>query len=181
MKKKRGRAIAAIIFVLLVAAVIFWLMRMGPKFMKAEITSSNGSHYLIELPSDLQWTQLNDNASLQYADHDTDLDVIVIDESKAKIISFGLDYDLETYMKIASRSLDSAGMYVNKPVTINGNNALQTEIRRKFKGKNVTYRLTCIETPKFFYQLRVQATDEEFLKRKDDIAKIIASFRESEK
>lgn len=125
--------------------------------------------------------RINENASLEYQDENKQLYAVVIDESKAKIISFGLDYDLETYMKIAGRSLDSTGLYLNKSVTINKYKALQTEIKAKLKGKNMVYRLTCIETPRYFYQVLLSSSEDRFESNKDDMEKIVASFKEFDK
>jgi hypothetical protein len=177
--KKRRALISVIVIVLIAFAVVFWLMSRSSEFMRAEATSSNGSHYEMQLPAEMEPASM-DSASLHYEADSRELYVMVIDESKAKIISFGLDYDLETYMKIASRTLDSAGLYVNKPTTINGYKALQTEIKADHKGKKIVYRLTCIETPKFFYQVLTWTLEERYEGNKEDMETIVASFKEIE-
>lgn len=155
--------------------------------MHADITSSNGSHYALDLPTGFEpadfvdYDSMKYQPSLEYENKARDLHVMVIDESKAKIISFGLDYDLDTYMKIASRQLDSAGLYVNKPMNVNNFKALQTEIKGKVKGKINVYRLTCLETPKFFYQLLLWTSDEKYESNKNDMEKIVGSFKEVDK
>lgn len=174
---KRKKLVAGIILLLLVCAGV-WLLAGGSGYMSADVTSSNGSRYAVELPSSMKPANINDNASLQYEDEARGLYVVVIDESKAKIISFGLDYDLDTYMKIASRTLDSAGLYVNKPVTVNGFKALQTEIKGKSKGKEVIYKLTCLESPKFFYQVLLRSEASGYESNSSDMDKITNSFRE---
>lgn len=178
--KKRKALLSVIIIVLLALAVVFWLMNRGSGFMPAEATSSNGSHYVMEIPEEMEPASM-DSASLHYEDGSRDLYVMVIDESKAKIISYGLDYDLETYMKIASRTLDSAGLYLNKSLEINGNKALQTEIKKNYKGKNIVYKLTCIESPKFFYQLLTWTTEDRYEGNKEDMDKMILSLKELDK
>lgn len=177
--KKRRVLVSVIVIILLALAVVFWLMSQKGQTMKADVNSSNGSHYTMELPAEMDPASM-DSVSLHYEAPDRELYVIVIDESKAKIISFGLDYDLETYMKIASRTLDSAGMYVNKPLTINNYKALQTEIKTKHKDKMVVYKLTAIETPKFFYQVLVWTTEDRYDSNKEDMEKIVSSFKEVE-
>lgn len=166
------------IILLLLVCVGTWLLAGGSGYMSADVTSSNGSRYALEIPSSMKPANINDNASLQYEDEARGLYVVVIDESKAKIISFGLDYDLDTYMKIASRTLDSAGLYVNKPVTVNGYKALQTEIKGKSKGQDVVYKLTCLESPKFFYQVLVRSEASKFDSNNRDMEKITNSFKE---
>lgn len=152
--------------------------------MLASVNSSNGSQYSLELPKNFVPAHFNDTLpemSLQYENADRGLHILVIDESKAKIISFGLDYDLDTYMKIATRAQDEEGVYVNKPVTINGNKALQTEIKEITNAKKQVYKLTCIETQKFFYQVLIWSDEDKYDSNKGDMETMINSFRESGK
>ncbi|MGL5889367.1 MAG: hypothetical protein ACRC3B_05750, partial [Bacteroidia bacterium] len=92
--KNRKSLLAVLVVVLVAAAAAFWLMNRPSPRMSAVIDSMNGSHYALELPSVMSPAVFNDNASLQYADTKGELYVMVIDESKDKIASFGLDYDL---------------------------------------------------------------------------------------
>jgi hypothetical protein len=175
----RRPLISVVIVIILAIAVVFWLMSREQKFMPATVESSNGSTYSLLLPDRMEPAHFGDNASLQYEDRNAELYTMIIDESKAKIISFDLDYDLETYMKISSHTIDSAGVYVNKPLEINGNKALQTEIRKKINGKDIVYRLTCIETPKYFYQLLVWTIASRYDSNKEEMDTIISSFKET--
>lgn len=180
MASRKKTLLSVVIIILIAAAVVFWLMSRAKAYMPAEVTSSNGSRYGLIIPSGMEPASFDDNASFQYQDKDRELYALVIDESKAKIISFDLDYDLDTYMKIASRRLDSAGMYVNKPLTINGYKALQTDIRKKTDKVTIVYRLTVIETPKYFYQVLLWTSEGRFAQNSDDMDKIINSFKETE-
>lgn len=184
MKKitgNRRRLISVVVIVLLTIAVVTWLLSKTGGFMPADVTSSNGSHYQVEIPVTMEPSRLNENASLEYADENSELYAVVIDESKAKIISFGLDYDLETYMKIAGRALDSTGLYLNKSIKVGNFNALQTEIKANFRNKKVVYLLTCIETPKHFYQVLVWTLDDRYEGNKADMERMINSFKEFDK
>jgi hypothetical protein len=180
MQKRRKVLFTILALLLIVAVVFYWLMR-GKRTMHADATSSNGAHYSMELPSGFIPAHFNDTLSemsLQYEDVKRALHVLVIDESKAKIISFGLDYDLDTYMKIATRAQDKEGVYVNKPLTLNGNKAFQTEIKETQKGIKKVYKLTCVETPKFFYQVLIWSDEDKYDSNKDDMEKMIDSFKE---
>lgn len=152
--------------------------------MLADVKSSNGARYSMELPRNFVPANFNDTLpemSLQYENPGRGLHVLVIDESKAKIISFGLDYDLDTYMKIATRAQDKDGVYVNHPLTINGNKALQAEIKGTSQNVKKIYKLTCIETQKFFYQVLIWSDEDKFDSNKADMEKMINSFKESDK
>ncbi|HTL80629.1 MAG TPA: hypothetical protein VL651_02930 [Bacteroidia bacterium] len=172
------------LLILLVAAFLLYWKYFSHRVINAKITSSNGSMYAIDLPSDFEPASFTDvdslkyQPSLEYESKPKDLHIMIIDDSKAKILSFGLDYDLDTYMKIASRSIDSAGMHLNKSITINGNNAIQTEIRGKSKGVEMVYDLTCIETQKYFYQVLIWSSEDKYNSNKDDMSAIINSFKE---
>ena len=178
-RKKTGFIFAG---TLVVAVAAYFLFLNGSKTMHAEITSSNGARYSVEIPKGFAPAHFNDTLpemSLQFEDAKRAMHILVIDESKAKIISFGLDYDLDTYMKIATRAQDKDGLYVNKPLNINGNKAMQTDIRETMKNIKKVYRLTCIETTKYFYQVLVWSDESKFASNKDDMDKIINSFKES--
>lgn len=182
MQKRRG-ILLIVVFILLVIGTVFWWVMRGHKMMSADVTASNGSHYFMQLPGDMEPAHFNDSAaSLEYESVKRQLSIEVVSDSKAKIISFGLDYDLDTYMKIATRQIDPKGLYVNKPITINGLNALQTEIVSKNKkDQNIHYKLTCIETPKFFYMISIYTPEELAESNRNDMERMINSFKETEK
>ncbi|MEO5642348.1 MAG: hypothetical protein ABIQ40_16355 [Bacteroidia bacterium] len=178
---KRRKIFTLILALLLIAAMILYWQSRNQKMMLADVRSSNGAQYSMELPNDFVPADFNDTLpemSLQYENAQHGLHVLVIDESKAKIISFGLDYDLDTYMKIATRTQDKDGVYVNKPLTINGNKALQTEIKETSNGVKKMYKLTCIETQKFFYQLLIWSEEDKYTSNKEDMEKMVNSFKE---
>jgi hypothetical protein len=177
--KNRKSLLAVVLVVLIAAAAAFWLMNRPSPRMSAVIDSMNGSHYALDLPSTMNPAVFNDNASLQYADTKAELYVMVIDESKDKIASFGLDYDLETYMKIALRTLDSTGLYRTTTRTIGSCKALQADVKAVFRGKNVIYQLTTIESETSFYQILIWSLDSRYDSNKAEMEKIIASFHET--
>lgn len=174
----RNRLLVLIAFLLLAGAVAWMIWMHRNDTMKVSVDSSNGSNYYLEVPPDMQPAYYNDNASFQYHSEADEITVMVIDDSKEKIASFGLDYDLDTYMKIATRSLDSAGMYVNSSITVNDVKALQATIKGAREGKPYTFVLTAIETPSFYYQLVCWTPTGKFDRNKAKIDAIISSFRE---
>lgn len=171
--------IGILVAILLIAGLIGWLIYTNrDNMMEVNVASSNGSNYSLELPPDMKPAYFNDNASFQYHSETGDYSFIVIDDSKEKIASFGLDYDLDTYMKIATRSLDSAGMYVNSSITVNDVKALQATIKGKRENVETTFILTCVETPRFYYQLITLTPTAKFEQNKPLLEGIINSFRE---
>ncbi len=171
--------IGLIIAVLLIAGLVSWLIfDSRNNTMKAAVASSNGSNFSLELPQDMQPANFNDNASFQYESEVGEYSFMVIDDSKEKIASYGLDYDLETYMKIATRTLDSAGLYVNSSTTVNDMKALQATIKGKKDGVATTFILTCVETPTFYYQLVGWTLESKFESNKPVLDAINNSFVE---
>jgi hypothetical protein len=167
-------------FLVLLSGALAWLLifRNAPQ-MPANIDSTNGAKYYLLLPSTMEPASFNDVASLQYEDQERELYVMVIDESKDKIASFGLDYDLETYMKIALRTLDSTGLYTYSTRMLGDAKALQTELKSSWKGKRVVYQLTCIESNSYFYQVLTWTTDGWYDRNKTEIERIVKSFHEN--
>lgn len=172
-------------YLLVVAGVIgfifgiWWFGFRESGLMQTRVLSSAGAQYQLSLPGVMSPApQLNDNASLQYADADAELYVVIIDDSKGKITSFGLDYDLDTYMKIASRNIDSVGVFVNTKKEINNLPALQATIVRKQGGNESTYWLTCVESEKFFYQILLWTPTARLESNRETMESIIASFSE---
>jgi len=167
------------LLILLLTGALAWIIILDrDALLKTSVASANGSNYKLELPGDMLPDQLNDNASVQYSDATTGISLFIIDDSKEKIASFGLDYDLETYMKISTRTLDSVGLHVNSRIDIDGHPALQTEIEGKRKSENCKFILTCIETPTFYYRFVVWSPSDRFESNKSAMEAIIQSFSE---
>lgn len=165
---------------LLLAGFLVWLVFIRKDgMMTAQIESSNGSKYSLELPPDMEPAYFeNDNASFQYESTTGNYSMMIVDDSKEKIASFGLDYDLDTYMKIATRSLDSAGMYVNTKIEVNGMDALQATVKGTREGVPTAFILTCIESPTFYYQVVCWSPADKFEANKSVLEGMINSFTE---
>ncbi|MCK6639308.1 MAG: hypothetical protein L6Q81_04420 [Bacteroidia bacterium] len=167
------------VLILLVAGALAWIILADrDSHLKTSVASANGSNYKLELPGGMLPDQLNENASIQYSDESSGISFFIIDDSKEKIASFGLDYDLETYMKISTRTLDSTGLHVNSRIEVGGHPALQTEIDGKHAGKDCRFILTCIETPTFYYRLVIWSPSEKFEANKGEMDALILSFSE---
>ncbi len=177
MSRKR---IGLLIAIFLLAGFLVWLVffrQDGMKNVRAD--SASGAHYSLEVPPDMEPTYFNnDNAAFQFTSEKSGYSMMVIDDSKERIASFGLDYDLETYMKIATRTLDSAGLYVNSTIDVNGGKALQATVQGKRDGVATTFILTCVETQAFYYQLVCWSPNDKFEANKPTLEGLINSFKE---
>ena len=175
----RRTRIGIVIAVVLIGGFIAWMIYVNRgNMMDVKVASANGSNYSLELPPDMKHAQYNGNASFQYHSDALDISYLIIDDSKEKIASFGLDYDLDTYMKIATRTLDSAGLYVNSSITINDVKALQATIQGTRDTIANTYILTTVETERYYYQLVCWTPTAKFDVNKPAMEAMINSFRE---
>lgn len=172
--------IGILIAMLLLAGFLVWLVFFyKDNLVDAHIESASGAKYMLVIEPEMEPTYFNnDNASFQYTEATKNYSMMVIDDSKEKIASFGLDYDLDTYMKIATRSLDSAGMYVNTKMEVNGKDALQAVVQGKRDGVNTAFILTCVETSSFYYQLICWTPADQYEINKPAMESMIGSFQE---
>jgi len=172
--------IGILIAMFLLVGFLVWLGFIRQNgMMDATVSSANGGTYYLQLPPDMKETYFgNDNAAFNYQSEQDGYCMMVVDDAKEKIASFGLDYDLETYMKIATRSLDSAGLYVNTKIELNGQQALQATVQGTRDGVPTTFILTCVETPAFYYQLVCWSPTDKFEMNKSKLEALINSFTE---
>jgi hypothetical protein len=172
--------IGILIAMLLLAGFLVWLAFFyEDDLVRADVESAGGATYSLVIPPDMEAAYFNnDNAAFQYHSEAGNYSMMVIDDSKEKIASFGLDYDLDTYMKIATRALDSAGMYVNTKMEVNGMDALQATIQGTRDGVATAFILTCVETPTFYYQLICWTPADRYEANKAAMDDMIESFRE---
>jgi hypothetical protein len=177
MSRKR---LGLLIAIFLIAGFLVWLVFFREDALpKISVDSASGAHYSLETPTDMEQTYFgNDNAAFNFTSESKGYSMMVIDDSKEKIASFGLDYDLDTYMKIATRTLDSAGVYVNSAIEVNGVKALQATVQGKRDGVPTTFILTCVETPTFYYQLICWSPTDKFEANKPVLEGLINSFKE---
>lgn len=144
-----------------------------------QVESASGGCYSLEVAPDMESAYFgNDKAAFQFQSAKDNYSMMIIDDSKENIASFGLDYDLETYMKIATRTLDSAGLYVNSSIEVNGVKALQATVQGKRDGVATTFILTCLESPTFYYQLICWTPADKFEANKPILEALINSFKE---
>jgi len=144
------------------------------------ITSEDGFCQL-EVPND--WSlqsDLNDYANIQAANFHEDLYVITISEYK---IDFTDDYTLESYSDISLQNFaDGVTDFVitSGPtrLEINGQRALQYEIRAESEGANVVAIITIVNGDKGFHQIMTWTILSKYEKNKSLLKSVTNSFRE---
>ena len=141
--------------------------------------STNGA-VQITVPDDWDaMTDLNDVAIIQAANLAKEQYIIVIDESKEDFA----EPDLAQYSDITAQliidGLSEAEVGTSTPLTINGNAALQKEIKGSIDNINVVYLHTSIETPSHFYQALTWTLKSKFEKNQSVLQEVTNSFKEA--
>ncbi len=126
---------------------------------------------------------MHERASSQYENTEREFYLLVIDESKADMQAYDLDYDIDTYYKnIVSTPFKDfvKGGKISIPgrQEINGAKALITEIEGEVKNENIFYKLAIIETQNKFYQVVVWTRADQKEKYAEDMMTIIESLQE---
>jgi hypothetical protein len=144
-------------------------------------------NYSISIPEYLSpSTGMHQQASAQYENKEKEFYLLVIDESKADMQTYDLDYDIDTYYKnIVSKPFKDfiQGGKISIPgrQTINGAKALIADIEGEVNHTQIFYKLAVIETPNKFYQVVVWTrADQKEMYEKDMLA-IIESLKEIDK
>jgi len=128
-----------------------------------------------------QRNDLNDVASLQYANGEKELYLVVIEENKEKELDS--NYDLQSYyayvaQNLSANQLDSKQVTPPKSLKINNKESLQWEITGLFGEVSVFYIITVIETEKYFYQILMWTMEQNRQQYYKDMQQMIQSFQE---
>jgi hypothetical protein len=152
------------------------------------------NRYAIAVPEYLQpCADLHKDASLQYQNVEKDIYAMVIDEKKATMQNYDLDYDIDLYFKnIASQpfleTIKNGKVSIPGRQQVDGNKALIAEITGSIEQMNentghieqteVFYKLGVIESPYEFYQILIWTRADEKDKVEQDMMRMIESFKE---
>ena len=146
------------------------------------IVSTDGQSQ-IDVP--MFWTEetdLNDEAELQAASPLFEQYIIVLTESKLDFEGF--DINLQSYSEIVRDNfLDSVGdvsMTDEQSLTINGNNAIQYELRGTVDGLDVVYWMTCVEGNDNYYQILSWTLLEYVDISAPELQEVVESFQETQ-
>lgn len=150
-----------------------------PAVQGTVMPSTNGA-VQITVPDDWDaMTDLNDVAIIQAANLAKEQYIIVIDDSKEDFA----EPDLAQYSDITAQLIIEGlnGAEAGTPIssTINGNAALQKEIKGSIDNINVVYIHTSVETPSHFYQVLTWTLKSQFDKNRSVLQEVTNSFKEA--
>ena len=181
MKSLISRRLVLCALVLTQASACALLDRMGGKGggSPSVLTSPDG-RFQLTVPGDWQKeTQLNEQASIQASNRGREIYVILLSESKS---DFADEMTLDRFTS-ATRSKMMAGVRSAQsaeptPTTINGNPALQYEIRGVIEGLNAVYLNTTVETPEHYHQIITWTLPSRLEQHKGTLLEVARSFKD---
>ena len=125
--------------------------------------------------------RLHDNAMIQASNVEQDLYVIVLADDQEALSQYPLEDNSETYRSLLIQGLenveDPARMEID---SINGNDAVQYEIRAQIGDAKITYLHTTVLTDSRYYQVVAWTTTEQYAVHKSVLQNMVKSFREIE-
>lgn len=143
------------------------------------IRSSDGKIQVSVPPSWKSTTELNDKAELQVSDVPNEMYMIVLTDNKADYT----DMDLDRHSVATLDALTKAMTYSNRvgptKMTINGNPAIQYEVRGEIKSVNVVYIHTTVETSQHYQQIVSWTLQSKYAEREATLKDAINSFKEN--
>jgi hypothetical protein len=141
-----------------------------------------GHIYYVSVPDYMIETdQLNDVASLQFQNTIKEAYVIVIEDSKKSLTKAGMGFSgpREFYDGFAKDFFNAEDEIGNiKDIKVNGNDAVQVEVKRKFNELDIIYLVTVIETQSHFYKMLSWTLAGNWDSLVDDFKKIAASLHD---
>lgn len=142
------------------------------------ITSKDGR---IQLTIPARWKEdldLHKEASLQASDRANEMYVVVLAENKGDFDSMTLERYADIIRSSAQQGAAASQASTPTRLTINGNQAMQCEIRGTVDNIKVTYLQVAAETPKRFYQILTWTLSSSFDKNRSQLEEVIKSFKE---
>lgn len=142
-----------------------------------------GHIFYASVPDYMQETRgLNDAATFQFQSEIKQAYTMIIDDSKAGLLSVGIGF---ASPELYYRSIE--GFYLNEGdapassvqrLTINGKQAVQAQLTRRFDSVDLAYLITIVETDGYFYQIVSWTTTENSSSLLNDFKKIASSLHE---
>jgi hypothetical protein len=145
------------------------------------LTSKDGKSQITVPGNWKEETELNKSASPQAANRPEEMYVIVIRDDRS---DFDKSYSLEDFTKLTRdrmlKNVDSSTATEPTNTSINGNDALQYELRGKIQSFKAIYLNTTVETKDSFYQILTWTFLTKYDENKPILRKVISSFKNLE-
>jgi hypothetical protein len=152
----------------------------GGKGSSAVLTSPDGTRQ-ITLPKGWKETRkLHEKADLQGADPANETYAFVLSEKKESFRDMTLRRYSDVTREAFAKTLANATMTGPKELTINGNAAIQYEIRGATQNLDIVYLHTIVETKRFYNQVMAWTLKSQWDKNERPLRDTVESFKEVE-
>ncbi len=157
-------------------AAIFALPLLAQTDEVKTVKSADGS-LALTIPADWTDQKLNDAAEVQVGSDEQSAYLLILVEKKADL--FGWNIERHSYVTLGTLLSNVSLPKINGPkaMKINGNPAIQYEVRGASAGSNIVYLHTTIETPDVFAQVLAWTVPSQELKARAALEKAIQSVR----
>ncbi len=146
---------------------------------KPKVVVSSDEQFSLTVPR--LWTELKElhqEGELRYGNKYAETYVIVLTDAKEDLDE---DLTLESHSDLTREGIVSslAKASVSKPtrLTINGDDAIQYEISGSADNINIVYFHTTVEDEDHFHQILTWTLKSRFSKNKDEMRKVVSSFK----
>ncbi len=132
----------------------------------------------VEVPSNWEVLQLNEEAQIQVGNLAQETYYIVIPEVKVDLHGWNIDKHSKITLGNLLYLVDFPEIVGPRNININGYSGIQYEVHGANQGLNISYILTTVETPEHFHQILAWTLKSRFDKNKKVLKKAIESFQE---
>ena len=143
------------------------------------IRSTDGQIQISAPPTWKSSTELNDKAELQASDTSKQMYLIVLTDNKRDYTDMDLDRHSRATLDVLTKAMTSSNKTGPTSLTIDGNPAVQYEVRGEIKSLNVVYLHTTVETPSHYQQIVAWTLQTTYDERERSLKNIIESFKEN--
>jgi hypothetical protein len=133
----------------------------------------------ITVPSTWQPLTLNDTAEIQIGNEDEGCFIIVLNEAKEDLYGWNLDKHSRVGLGNLLSNIAFPTITGPKSVTINGQPAVQYEVRGAAENRNLAYIHTTVDGAKFFSQIIAWTVPSKLEAARPKLLSAIATFRET--
>jgi hypothetical protein len=151
----------------------------GKKNDKVSVVMSPDNQRQLSLPKGWKEThKLHDKADIQAADTSNEMYIFVLSEKKEDFRDMDIKRYSESTREAFAKSLTAAEVTGPKTLIINGQPAIQYEIRGITQNLPIVYLHTIVETPRHFSQIMAWTLKGLWEKNQETLQAVVVSFKD---
>jgi len=156
------------------------LQRLGSDGGKPTVLTSPDGRFQLTIPAGWrQETELNEQAGIQGSNRSREMYIVLITDSRS---DFSPEISLAQFTSVTRDSMkrEIRPVEATEPTqtTVNGNSALQYEVRGAVEGVNAVYIITTVETSEHYHQIITWTLSSRFEQQKGTLREVSLSFKD---